>query len=417
MRILQLAQFLPPVAGGEERHVWNLARSLQARSHEVTLLGFASDQDGAGESVVEGVRVVRVRPTAARLPTLYSDPERPYALPLPDPAASRAIRHELAHRRFDVIHAHNWIVNSALGPAADAAVPVVMTLHDYSHICPTKRLMMYQTDKCPGPSPRRCLPCTSSLYGPANGPVILAANSWSARRRARLLSREAAVSRAVAQAVEVPQGNWLHSAGLRPHVIPNFIPDELVIENISETDTAAPLLYVGDLRRDKGVHILLEAYRRLVSPPSLVLAGRSPTPDAWDFPDGVYWAGELGHEAVVSLFRNARAVIVPSVWADPCPTVVLEAMAAGRPVVAAASGGILDMVVDGQTGLLVPPGDADALARAMTRILREPETARSFGAAGRDRARMFTVSVVIDRIEQMYGDAITGAATFGAIPF
>ena len=116
--------------------------------------------------------------------------------------------------------------------------------------------------------------------------------------------------------------------------------------------------------------------------------------------------GEVPHHEVVSLFHSARAVVVPSVWADPCPTVVLEAMAGGRPVVAAASGGIVDMVIDGQTGFLVPPGDADALAGALDALLNEPETAAAFGIAGRDRAREFTVSAVVSRIEAMYTDAI-----------
>ena len=118
------------------------------------------------------------------------------------------------------------------------------------------------------------------------------------------------------------------------------------------------------------------------------------------------WVGALPHDQVLSLFRSARTVVVPSVWSDPCPTVVLEAMAAGRPVVAAASGGILDMVVDGVTGVLVPPGDAAALAGAINSVLSDPDRGRAFGAAGRDRAREFTVSSVVERIERMYDGAI-----------
>jgi ABC-type nitrate/sulfonate/bicarbonate transport system ATPase subunit len=70
------------------------------------------------------------------------------------------------------------------------------------------------------------------------------------------------------------------------------------------------------------------------------------------------------------------------------------------------SGGITDMVVDGRTGLLVAPGDPAALSEALATLLAQPETARSFGVAGRDRAREFTVSAVAPRIEQMYVDAI-----------
>ncbi len=137
-----------------------------------------------------------------------------------------------------------------------------------------------------------------------------------------------------------------------------------------------------------------------------MLAGRSAPGVEWDLPNGVQWVGALPHDEVLSLFRSARTVVVPSVWSDPCPTVVLEAMAAGRPVVAAASGGIVDMVVDGVTGVLVPPGDAAALAGAIDSVLSDPDRGRAFGAAGRDRAREFTVSSVVERIERMYDGAI-----------
>ncbi len=410
MKILQLAQFLPPVAGGEERHVWNLARALAARSHEVTLLGFATGEDPEGTSVVDGIRVVRVRSAASRLPVLYSDPSRPHALPLPDPQVSRAIADEFAGGSYDIAHAHNWIVNSALGPAAKAGVPLVMTLHDYSHVCATKRLMEHGRVRCPGPGLRRCLSCATGHYGPINGVVTVVANAAAAHRRARRITDVAAVSSAVADAVAIPAGHWLHGAGLAARVIPNFIPDDIVVDEVAPNPPDAPLLFAGDLTADKGVAVLLDAYQRLDSPPELVLAGRNPVPDGWRFPPGVRWVGQLPHEDVVGLFRSARAVVVPSVWSDPCPTVVLEAMAAGRPVIGAASGGIVDMVVDGQTGLLVPPGDSVALAEAIASLLRDPEIARAFGLAGRDRARRFTVNAVAPRIEQMYVDAIESKA-------
>ncbi|WP_059015477.1 glycosyltransferase family 4 protein [Mycobacterium sp. M26] len=403
MRILLLAQFLPPVSGGEERHVWNLARALVSRSHDVTLLGFATDAASAGETIEEGVRVVRVHTAAARLPMLYSDPERPHALPLPDPVVSSAIRRQLESRRFDVVHAHNWIVNSALGPVARAGLPLVMTLHDYSHICATKRLMEHGKQRCPGPAPRRCLSCAADHYGLPNGTVTVLANAWTARRRAKGISKVAAVSSAVAQAVALPGDGWLHRARLNARVIPNFIPDEIVLDEIPPTADDAPLLFVGDLSPDKGVQVLLDAYAALPDPPRLVLAGRST--EQWQFPPGAQWTGPLPHAEVVELFRSARAVVVPSVWADPCPTVVLEAMAAGRPVVAAASGGIVDMVVDGHTGRLVPPGDVAALSAALAEVLADPQRATAFGEAGRDRAREFTISSVVERIEQMYREA------------
>ena len=409
MKILLLAQFLPPVSGGEERHVWTLARALAARAHDVTLLGFATDPEEPTESHSEGVRIVRVRTAASHLPILYSESTRPHALPLPDPLVSRAIRNELSHGRFDVVHAHNWIVNSALGPAARAQVPLVMTLHDYSHMCATKRLMEHGKQKCSGPSLGRCLSCATAHYGAVRGTVTLAANTWSAWRRSDRVSRFAAVSSAVATAVAQPEKSWLSNTRLSTEIIPNFIPDDIVLDEIPPTDPNAPLLYIGDLSPDKGVQTLLDAYRLLDGPPPLVLAGRSWPGSAWTMPDGVQWLGELPHDEVLALFRSARAVIVPSIVGDACPTVVLEAMAAGRPVVASATGGIVDLVVDGTTGLLVPAGDVSALAQAVSSVLRDPQAAQAFGAAGRNRAREFTVSAVAERVERLYASAIAEA--------
>jgi glycogen synthase len=372
----------------------------------VTLLGFAMGGEEPGESHSEGVRIVRVRTAASHLSMLYSDSATPYALPLPDPLVSRAIRRELSHGRFDVVHAHNWIVNSALGPTARAGVPLVMTLHDYSHMCATKRLMEHGKQRCSGPSLARCLSCATAQYGAVRGTVTVAANAWSARRRSDRVARVAAVSGAVATAVALRDDSWLSGARLNAEVIPNFIPDEMVLEEIPPAGPEAPLLFVGDLSPDKGVQTLLDAYRLLDGAPPLVLAGHSTPGSAWTMPDGVQWLGALPHDEVLPLFRSARAVIVPSIVGDACPTVVLEAMAAGRPVIASAVGGIVDMVVDGVTGLLVAPGEVSALAQAISSVLRDPRAAQGFGAAGRDRAREFTVSAVVERIERLYASAI-----------
>lgn len=402
MRILLLAGFLPPTIGGVERHVWTLARVLTARGHRVTLLGFATRTQEPGYSDIDGVRIVRVRTGGSYLPFLYQDPDRPHPLPVADPLVSRAIQNELSHRTFDVIHAHNWIVNSALAPAARAGVPVVMTLHDYSHSCVTARMMDHGKTLCPGPSLARCLSCGSSHFGTLKGPVTVLANAWSARQRSHRIAHTAAVSGAVAGVVNGPVGGLLGRSGLAAQVIPNFIPDEIVADSIPATNPDAPLLFVGDLVPDKGIDVLLSAYRLLGNPPPLLLAGRSTAEIARDLPAGAQLLGALPHEQVLPLFASALAVLVPSVWSDPCPTVVLEAMAAGRPVIAAATGGIVDMVLDGLTGVLVPPGDVTALARAMEFVIGHPQTARSMGVAGHHRVRKFTVSAVVDQIEQMY---------------
>ena len=392
MRILLLTQFYPPVAGGQERHVRNLAQELNNRGHAVEVATIAVQGD-AGTTLDGSVPVHRVRTSFQRLPGLYSDVGRTHTPPMTDPEISHSVARLLSHGRFDLVHAHDWIVNSALGPAHRAGTPVVLTQHDYSHVCATK-LMMRDGEVCPGPAPVGCVRCASAGYGPIIGPAVAAVNFAGSRRRQARIAAFIAVSSVVAS-----RTGLLGTA--RSEVIPNFIPDDLVLEQPG-TSLDGPLFFAGDLTRSKGVEVLLRAYRRLSDAPPLLLAGRVPS-EAWlQVPDGAELLGVLPYADVISLMRAARIVVVPSRSLDPCPTVVLEAMASGRPVVAAASGGIVDLVDDGVTGVLVPPGDVESLATALSEMIADPQGGAAMGRRALDRVRLFTASAVVGRIEDLY---------------
>jgi glycosyltransferase involved in cell wall biosynthesis len=399
-----LSQFYPPVAGGQERHVQGLAAALASRGHHVEVLTTATPALGSGASDEHvgdvTLRIHRARTTAQRVGRLYSDPERPHATPFPDLAMSRAVRDLLAWGSYDVVHAHDWIVQSALSPARRARVPVVLTLHDYSHVCATKRLVLNGTT-CPGPAPSRCARCSAVQYG-AVGPAIAVANYVAGTQRRRRIFEFIAVSNAVADSC------GLGRSGVSFAVVPNFIPDSLVADRPPDTSSLAegPILYAGDVTTDKGAAVLLQAYQMLDSPPELVLAGRNLLDKPDSVPPGVRMLGVVGHDTVMSLMSSARVVVVPSICADACPTVVLEAMATGRPVVASATGGIGDLVDDGTTGKLVPSADPDALAAAMESVLQSPESATALGRAGLERVRAFTASAVAAKVEAIYERAL-----------
>ena len=390
-----LAQFYPPDIGGEERHVRNLAIALSERNHEVEILTTALPQTGAGEFVEDGLTIHRVRSTAQRVP-IHGDPNRPHATPFPDIETRRAID-RLLDRGFDVAHAHNWIVNSALVPTTRHRIPLVQTLHDYAHVCAVKRYV-HQGRECSGPGTVKCIVCAADHYGALVGPATVAANYLAARQRRAHITHFIAVSRAVAVY------NGLDRGEVPYEVIPNFIPDDLIRPSVSQD--SGPLLFMGDLTSQKGVLVLEEAYRRLVNPPELLMVGRSiPGVNVGRFA-GIRLLGPLPHEEVMPLVVTARCVVVPSIMPDPCPTVVLEAMANGRPVVASANGGITDMVEDGVTGYLVRPGDPDDLAAGISRILANELSAVRMGKAALERVRQFTASAVVERIEAVYQHSI-----------
>jgi glycosyltransferase involved in cell wall biosynthesis len=423
MRIILLAQFFPPDIGGEERHVFNLADTLADRGHEVSV----ATQRMAGvpdeEVLASGVRVHRFATMAMSLPGVYST-SRAHHLPTPDPLGVRELARIVRLERPEVIHAHNWIVNSALAlrrhSAARPRFGLVLTLHDYSHVCATKRLMRAGS-VCEGPTVARCLPCATAHYGPIVGPMTAAATVAMRPWKHHAIDHLVSVSRAVAD------GNRIKS-GPTSSVIPNFILDSAVLPPTADTAQdpaggASPsvpeepfLLFVGDLSNEKGVRTLLRAYELLgVGRPPLLLVGRR-TPDTpTRLPDGAEIHLEWPHQDVLAAFRRCISAVLPSVWPDPCPTTVLEAMASGSPVVTTSVGGIIDMIVDGESGLLVPPGDERELAAAMRRVLTDGDLRCRLGVGAQKKVRAFTASVVAEQLESVYARVAPRAPTAATV--
>ena len=109
-----------------------------------------------------------------------------------------------------------------------------------------------------------------------------------------------------------------------------------------------------------------------------------------------------------ALLADLDLFVLPSLW-EGFGLVLLEAMAAGRPVVASAVGPVPEVVADGETGLLVPPGDPEALARAVVRVLRHPNLAARLGRAGRARAEAhFGLDGMVARTDALYRELLAG---------
>jgi glycosyltransferase involved in cell wall biosynthesis len=159
----------------------------------------------------------------------------------------------------------------------------------------------------------------------------------------------------------------------------------------------AEVLYAGRLSAEKGVLELLDATEGL----NLVVAGDGPLRDR--IPSA---SGFVSHDELQLLYARAAVVACPS-RREGFGVVCLEAMAHGRPVVATRVGGLLDLVVDGETGIVVPPRDPAALRSALERLLADPDLRRKLGSAGRDRARThFSWERITDATLAAYAEAM-----------
>lgn len=410
MRVLLVAQWFPPIIGGEEAHVHRLGRVLVERGHDVSVATLG--QPGLEPfEIVDGIRVHRIRGSLQRFDRLFRDPERKSAAPYPDPELTAGLRRVVTEERPDVVHAHNWLVDSYLPIKRESPAPLVLTLHDFSLVCARKDFMYMGRSNCSGPGPAKCLRCAKGMYGAAAA-IATVGGVWAMSAWER-----GAVDRFIAVSESVAVGNGLVERGLPHRVIPNFILSPETAAGGALADDAAPaglpaepfLLFVGAIRRIKGVHVLLRAYAELQAPPPLVLIGYpGPETDALlrDLPRGVTFLENVPHAGVMAAWRRSRLGIVPSISRDASPTVVLEAMASGVPLVASRIGGIADLVDDGRSGILVEPGDVAALRDAIARILGDDRLVRQLASGARERATAFMADAIVPRIETVYAEAI-----------
>ncbi|MGY1680936.1 glycosyltransferase [Geodermatophilus sp. SYSU D01176] len=306
------------------------------------------------------------------------------------PSAHRALVEVVDEVRPDVAHVHHVferLTLSVLDALQRRRVPTVMTLHDYKPVCPNYRLF---TAGAP------CTRCLSGGYWQVVRHRCLEGSRW--RSVAAAVDSYAARGRGVYDRVDrfvAP------SAFLRDRVVDGGLPAERVEVLPNPVVAGAPrqaraeppvVLYASRLVAEKGVDTLLDAAARLPDGVRVRLAGSGrleravrARAAAEGLPVDVL--GPLPPAEVAAELRAAAVAVLPALWWENCPMAVLEAAAHGVPVVASAVGGVPELVDDGATGLLVPPGDAAALAGALTRLLADPAEADRLGRAGWARVR------------------------------
>lgn len=405
MRILHLANLYAPVIGGLERSIATSGAELVRRGHEVTVLTLATPRAPHDETR-DGIRVIRARSVANTiLPRLNQDPAKPFHPTAADPLTTTDIRRVLRTGRYDVVHSHDWMMYSYLPLRFGRyGLPHVHTAHDFGLACVKKTYTPRDGGSCAGPRLARCLPCASTQYGRPKAALLAAALR---AHRHRGIDALTAISPSVAQALDQAR----LPGGLPVRVVSSLVPDGLdELARNTPRPTWLPdrpyVLFVGALGPHKGVDVLFTAYRKMLAgwqsaePPALVCVG-TPRPDTPPVPDGVLIRHNVPHAEVMAAWHGAAAGVVPSIM-EAMGQVAVEALLARTPVIASRVGGLADMIRDGESGLHVPPGDADALAAALTRLLTDPALAGRLRMSGYRRGLDYTAARVVPQIEEVY---------------
>jgi rhamnosyl/mannosyltransferase len=368
MHILQIYKDYFPVLGGIENHVRDLSEALAARGHRITVLVTSLDRRTITEQPQPGLTVIK----AARSLHLASTP-----LSLAMLQIAGSLRPDLAHLHFPY-------------PPGDLA----------------------------------------ALALPGRTPLVVTYHSDIVRQRALLQAYRPLLELTLHRAARIlpTSPNYLVSSPfLRRHaarcaVVPLGIDadrfahaDPRQVAGIRARYNAPLVLFVGRLRYYKGLHILLDAMPSVRG--ELLIGGGGPERERLErqaaqlgIAKRVHFLGDIPDEQLPGLFQAADVFVMPAhLRAEALGLAQIEALASGLPCVSTELGtGTSFANRHGTTGLVVPPGDAPALAAALNTLLADADLRRRFGAAGRQRvAELFTRTHMVDSIESIYRDVLT----------
>jgi glycosyltransferase involved in cell wall biosynthesis len=291
----------------------------------------------------------------------------------------------------DIIHAqnlHGHLTPSILMEARARGLPVVWTLHDYKLVCPNSHFLIDSSGVI-------CEACRGGRYYQA----VLK----RCKKNSLLASLMASLEAYIHQLMGIRELADLFlapSAFLRNKLIENGFPTEKVVhlplflpeekfEYIRRDE--GYFLFLGKIDPIKGIKVLTDAARRTPEV-RVLLAGREEDKQTSNLlanlPSNTRYLGMKSGKELKDLLRGALALVLPSLWYENQPFVILEAFAAGKPVIASRLGGMEELVVHQERGILTEDGNIDQLANAMKVMQKDPVLCKKMGINGFNYVRI-----------------------------
>ncbi len=323
--------------------------------------------------------------------------------------AARSLERLIVQTRPAVAHLHNiyhHLSPSILPVLRRHRIPVVMTLHDLRLLCPAIHMLRdgKVCERCKGGRFHEAV--LGRCVKDSRAASLLAAVETAHQRGRRLYEDNVKVFLCPSRFCLEKYAEWGFPRE-KLHHLPNFVDLEAWRpDSVPAAPTRDAYLYFGRISHEKGLRFVLEAQKRwerghaegtIADPPlELLIAGTGPC-------DGNLRAkaaqlqlstaqilGPLDRPALLQLMARSRFTVLPSICYENGPMAALESLAAGLPLVGTAIGGIPEMIIDGKTGIVAPPGDPEALLSALLRARALPDSAgqacRQWAVAHADRA-------------------------------
>lgn len=379
-------------AGGVETMILQLMKSLTAQGHTVKLL--------TGDEYPQSIRI-----NDYEFKSFKSDSWKRFFLYIYNPYAAITLKKVLREFKPDLVHIHNMSKASSAILFQLKHYPTVMTVHDVGCIDQTtfnkiyslhrfkeqytnyfifKRGLAYYIQKLRFKILRHAQKNIDLFISPSNAMVTVI--------------KEGGLSAPV---------KTIHN-GMQTHTRP---------KSVKYSKEPSRILFVGRLVNEKGVMVLVRAIREIVSvfpTLKLTIVGDGPVISTIseyieknNLEKYVILTKNVKHDAIYTYYENTDIVVVPSIYFEPLGIVAIEAMMAGRPVIASAAGGLVELVDDGITGTLVEPGNVTQLADSIIRLLSDPKKLEAMGRAGLKKSEAFSATNYIDQTISTYKAVIS----------
>ena len=379
-------------AGGVETMILQLTESLTAQGHTVKLL--------TGNEYPHSIRI-----NDYEFKSFKNDSWKRFFLYIYNPYSAISLKKVLREFKPDIVHIHNMSKASSSILFQLKRHPAVMTVHDAECIDQTVFNKIY--------SLHRFKEQYTNYFKFNRGLTYYIQKLRFKILRYAQKNIDLFISPSNAMANVIKEGGLpapirtIHN-GIQPHDSP---------KSVKYSKEPSRILFVGRLVNEKGVMVLVRAIKEIVvmfPALKLTIVGDGPTMstireylDENNLKKYVNLASNVKHDDIYSYYENTDIFVVPSTYFEPLGVVAIEAMMAGRPVIASAAGGLVELVDDGITGILVEPGNVTQLADSIINLLNDHKMIEKMGRAGLKKSAAFSATNYIDQTISTYKDVIS----------
>ena len=391
MKICFISNLYPPsIIGGAEISVKRAADGLVKRGHEVFVITTTTNGNTFIEEV-GGVKVYRIKPL--NLYTMYKHQNQPellkpiwHTIDLWNPHSYIIAKNIIKKEKSDIVHVNNFkgLSLSVFSAAKHLNLPLIFTAHDYSLICPRANLLHGSGEICTVPAGLCKAYVKIQKYLVDNKPDLVTAPSQFVIGKLK----ESGLFEGV-KTIKLPLGI------------------ELSDRKVKKSYNTIDILYVGGLSRHKGVHLLINAFKKLeFKNINLHILGKGKDEDEFKKIAGsdqrIIFHGFVPDEELMELYQKANLTVVPSIWYDNSPMVIYESLINGTPVIGSRIGGIPELIEDGYNGFLFEAGNVDELKKILESLVKNPSELRKLEEGAFESVKKYDMGEHIRKLEELY---------------